>query len=115
MEDNKIGSAYLKQMEQNAGAQIAKAFDEYKALMQEKIHPQNQTPAYHKKVQGIINRVMSAAYAMDEVNPGQGIFALFALSLSTNVKLKDKMIELEVENNRLKKNLNSLKKKNAKN
>lgn len=114
MEKNKLGSSYLSQMEKNAGDQIAKAFDEYKALMLEKIHPDNQTPAYHKKVQGTINRVMSAAYTMDEAVPGQGIFALFALALSTNVKLKDKLIEIEVDNKNLRKSINILKKQNGK-
>lgn len=103
--ENKIGARYLEDMKGQAKNQMIKVFDEYKDLLRDKTHPSNQTPAYHKNVQGTINRLLSAAHELDEISPGEGIFALFTLTLATNLKLKDKIIELEVENNRLKRQL----------
>lgn len=100
----KIGSKYMESRS-SAKDQIAKVFDEYKACLKDKTHPDNQTPAYHKNVQGTIHRVLAAASTLDEENPGEGIYAIFTLLLASNLKLKDKMIELEVENNKLKKQI----------
>lgn len=111
MENNdKLGSQYMENMRANASGQIHKVFDEYKELLRDKTHPDNQTPAYHKRVQGTIHRLLSAAHSLDKVSPGEGIFALFTLTLTTNLKLKDKVIELEVENNRLKRQIKKIQK-----
>jgi hypothetical protein len=103
--NEKIGSKYVADMRSNAKDHLSKVFDEYKELLRDKTHPDNQTEAYHKRVQGTLHRVLAAASQLDEQNPGEGIYALFTLSLATNLKLKDKMIELEVENNKLKKQI----------
>lgn len=109
MESNKIGSQYMEDMRGRAKNQITKVFDEYKEVLRDKTHPDNQTPSYHKRVQGTIHRLLSAAHELDQASPGEGIFALFTLTLSTNLKLKDKIIELEVETNRLKKQIKKMK------
>jgi hypothetical protein len=109
MSQNKIGSEYLGNMKSgNAKSQLEKVFEEYKNLLKDKTHPDNQTGAYHKNIQGTINRVLSAAYDLDQQNPGEGLFAIFALILASNLKLKDKVVEQEVEINRLK-NANKIK------
>lgn len=104
MSENKIGSEYLGNAKaNNAKNHLEKVFDEYKSYLKDKTHPDNQTASYHKNIQGSINRVLSAAYDLDQQNPGEGLFALFALLLASNLKLKDKVVELEVELNRFKK------------
>lgn len=107
--ENKLGTQYMENMKTQAKSQITKVFDEYKEILRDKTHPENQTPAYHKKIQGTIHRLLSAAHELDQVSPGEGIFALFTLTLTTNLKLKDKIIELEVENNRMKRQLKKMK------
>lgn len=104
-ETNRLGSRYMQDMRDQKKNQITKVFDEYKELLKDKTHPDNQTPAYHKRIQGTIHRLLSAAHELDQTSPGEGIFALFTLALTTNLKLKDKIIELEVENNKMKKQL----------
>lgn len=108
--DNKLGAGYIENMKLQAKNQIHKVFDEYKELLRDKTHPENQTPAYHKNVQGTINRLLSAAHELDQVSPGEGIFALFTLALTTNIKLKDKVIELERETKILRRKLGKLNK-----
>ena len=90
---------------------VEKAFDDYKALLKDKIHPDNQTPAYHKNAISVLNRLLVAADELDELNPGEGIFGLIILSLRSSLKLKDenlklevKLLELEREIKRVKKN-----------
>lgn len=108
---NKIGSNYIEDLKKQSKNQLTIIFDEYKELLRDKTHPKNQTPAYHKRVQGTIHRLLSAAHDLDTKSPGEGIFALFTLTLTTNLKLKDKIIELEVENNSLKKQIRKISKK----
>lgn len=107
--ENKLGAQYMEQMKAQAKNQITKVFDEYKEILRDKTHPDNQTPAYHKRMQGTIHRLLAAAHELDQVSPGEGIFALFTLSLTTNLKLKDKIIELEVENKKLQRQVKKIK------
>lgn len=90
---------------------VEKAFDDFKSLLKDKTHPDNQTPAYHNNVVSILNRLLVAADKLDEENPGEGIFGLIVLSLRSTLKLKDeniklesKIAELEREIKRVKKN-----------
>lgn len=105
MSDN-IGSKYLQGLKEQNKDKVFKAFQAYRELLEDKTHPDNQTESYHKNAQGVINQLLSAAHDLDEVNPGEGIFGLFTLLLTTNLKTKNKLIELEVENNKLKRQLN---------
>ena len=78
--------------------------------MSDKTHPENQSDGYKKNVISVLNRLLVCADEMDNENPGQGIFSLIVLSLRSNLKLKDKLIELEYENKKLKRDISFLKK-----
>jgi hypothetical protein len=90
---------------------VEKAFDDFKEILLDKTHPDNQTPAYKKNVISTLNRLLVAADELDELNPGEGIFGLIILCLRSSLRLKEerlklevKVLELEREVNRLKKN-----------
>ncbi len=106
---DKLGEGYLKKMKEERGpdakSQLVKVFDEYKELLKDKTDPSKQTESYTKNVQAVLHRLLSAAHSLDEESPGEGIFALFTLVLATNLKLKDKINEVERKNEHLKRQL----------
>jgi hypothetical protein len=103
-------SRYLENKKQNAKSKITDAFDEFKKLLNDTTHPENQTDAYHKIVQTTLNRLMVAASELDDSNPGEGLFGLIILSLRSILKVKDENVKLQVEIRELKKEINKLKK-----
>jgi hypothetical protein len=105
------GNRYLdaKKMESKRDVEIV--FGEFKKLLADKTHPENQTAAYNKNVISTLNRLMVAADSLDSHNPGEGIFGLIILSLRSILKLKDRDVELEVKIKGLEKEINRLKKR----
>jgi len=97
-----------------AQGSVENAFNDFKKLLSDKIHPDNQSPAYHNNVVSILNRLLVAADQLDEVNPGEGIFGLIVLSLRSTLKLKDEAIKMEVEIRELKREIGRLKKNQGK-
>ena len=102
-------SNYIKNKRSNK-SKAESIFEEYKSLLADKTHPDNQTEAYKKNIIDVLNRLLVCADEMDNENPGQGIFSLIVLSLRSNLRLKDKIIEMEYENKKLKREINNLKK-----
>jgi len=88
-------SAYMEAQKKQAKNRVVQIFDEYKELLADKTHPDNQTNAYNERVKKTLQRLLTAANDLDEVVPGEGIFGLIALSLRTNLKLKDENTILE--------------------
>ncbi len=88
---------YLKSKTDTAKKKVENAFDDYKALLSDKTHPDNQTAGYHNNVVSILNRLLVAADELDSINPGEGIFGLIVLGLRSNLKLKDENVKLEVK------------------
>lgn len=82
-----------------------KAVEEYKALLEDKTHPDNRTAAYNKNAMAIFNRLMVAADELDSQDPGAGVFGLIILALRSSLALKDKSLELEVKVRELEKKL----------
>ena len=103
------GSQYLTK-KRNTTSKAESVFEEYKALLSDKTHPDNQSEGYKKNVVDVLNRLLVCADEMDTENPGQGIFSLIVLSLRSNLKLKDKITELDFENKKLKREIVKLKK-----
>tara|TARA_B100001027_G_C16077070_1_gene245577 strand:- start:142 stop:495 length:354 start_codon:yes stop_codon:yes gene_type:complete len=105
---------YLKSKKAEAQNSVENAFEEFKKLLSDKVHPDNQTPAYHNNVVSVLNRLLIAADELDEVNPGEGIFGLIVLSLRSSLKLKDENVKLQVEVRELKREIGRLKKNQGK-
>ena len=89
---------------------VEKAFDDFKEILSDKTHPDNQTPAYKKNVIATLNRLLVAADELDELNPGEGIFGLIILSLRSSLKLKEDRIKLEAKVSELEREIGRLKK-----
>jgi len=105
---------YMDSKKADAQSSVESAFNDFKKLLSDKIHPDNQTPAYHNNVVSVLNRLLVAADDLDGVNPGEGIFGLIVLSLRSILKLKDDNIGLEVEIRDLKREIGRLKKNQGK-
>ena len=89
---------------------VEDAFDGYKKLLEDKTHPDNQTPAFHKHVVSVLNQLLVAADELDSESPGEGIFGLIVLSLRSSLRLKDENVKLEVQMRDLKREMERLKK-----
>ena len=102
---------YTRRKREDPKRKIEEAFNEYKRLLADKTHPDNQTDAYNKNVVSVLNRLLVAADDLDEENPGEGIFGLIVLSLRTNLKLKDELVKMEVKARELGREIDKLKKR----
>jgi len=101
---------YMDSKKGEAQSNVENAFNDFKKLLSDKTHVDNQTPAYHNNVVSILNRLLVAADELDGVNPGEGIFGLIVLALRSCLKLKDDNTALEVEVRELKREIGRLKK-----
>ena len=112
MSDVKVpaNNKYMNSKKEKAQSDIEAAFNDYKKLLADKTHPDNQTPAYHKNVISTLNRLLVAADSLDEENPGEGIFGLIILSLRSSLKLKDDNVKLSMEIREVKREIDRLKK-----
>jgi len=112
MSDVKVptNTKYIDAKKVKAQSDVEKAFNDFKQLLADKTHPDNQTPAYHNNVVSVLNRLLVAADELDGVNPGEGIFGLIILALRSSLKLSDENVKLEVEIRELRRELNRLKK-----
>lgn len=108
---NLPGNKYLEKKKQMNKDRMSSVFDEYKELLKDSTHPDNQTPAYNKRLKTTVNRLLSAADELDDVNPGEGIFGLIVLSLMSILKVKDRVVTLEADNKKLRQEINRLKKR----
>jgi hypothetical protein len=115
--DNKVNvpsnNKYLESRKARPQSDIETAFNDFKVLLADKTHPDNQTQAYHNNVVSTLNRLLTAADKLDENNPGEGIFGLIILSLRSSLKLKDEFIRQDFEIKELKREINRLKKNQA--
>jgi len=101
---------YLEAKKQEARGHLTTVFDEYKKLLRDKTHPDNQGKVYDRMVQKTLQRLLSAADDMDSVTPGEGIFGLIVLSLRSTLRVKDDNVRLEVKIKELEKEVKRLKK-----
>jgi hypothetical protein len=101
---------YVDSKKRDAQKKVENAFSEYKKILEDKTHPDNQTEGYKNNVISTLNRLLIAADEMDSENPGEGIFGLIVLSLRSNLKLRDEIIKSNVEIRDLRVEINRLKK-----
>lgn len=108
----KLGAHYKKRQDtlknDDPLFQYEKEVDEYKKILNDKVHPKNRTAAYDINVKSVFNRLLVAADKLDEQEPGRGIFGLIILALRANLALKDKNLELEVQVRDLEKRMKKL-------
>tara|TARA_B100000579_G_scaffold436737_2_gene463646 strand:- start:569 stop:907 length:339 start_codon:yes stop_codon:yes gene_type:complete len=96
MSDIKYPSSnFLKRGHKRAMSKSETAIKEYNSLMEDKTHKSNQTPAYEKNVKHVLNLLLQGADELESENPGEGIYTLIILSLRNNIRLKDKIVDLE--------------------
>ena len=95
-------SNFLNRNQKKRESKAEKAIKDYNALMEDKTHPDNQTDAYDKNVRHILNSLLEGADELENVNPGEGIYSLIILSLRNNIRLKDKIVDLEKQVRELK-------------
>ena len=113
MSENNIkppGNKYMESKRGQSKASAESAMAEFKKILNDKIHPDNQTPAYQNNVVHVLNRLLVSADELDTQNPGEGIFGLIVLAIRSVLKIKDDNIRLEVEINSLKREIDRLKK-----
>ncbi len=108
---NMPSARYLEKKKSDAKSRVSNVFDEYKALLRDKTHPDNQTPAYKTRVMKTLQRLLTAADELDSVSPGEGIFGLVVLSLRASLSLKDENTKLEKEIKDLQREIQRLKKR----
>jgi hypothetical protein len=90
-------SSYLDSKKQESKVRFSGVIEEFKKLLGDKTHPDNQTAAYHNNVRSILTRMLTTADELDKVVPGEGIFGLIILSLRSSLKMKDEMVKIEVK------------------
>jgi hypothetical protein len=102
-------SAFLDGKKQELKTRFSAVIEEYKKLLGDKTHPDNQTAAYHNNVKSILTRLLTNADELDKVVPGEGIFGLIILSLRSSLKMRDELIKNEVKIRELERELKKLK------
>ena len=101
-------SSYLDSKKQEAKTRFSAVVEEFKKLLSDKTHTDNQTVAYHNNVRSILTRMLTTADELDKVVPGEGIFGLIILSLRSSLKIKDELIKLEVKQRELEREIKKL-------
>lgn len=109
MADIKIPQNNYLNKQRNPRSKTEEAIAQFKDLLDDKTHPDNQTEGYKNNVISILNNLLVSANDLDQVNPGEGIFSLIVLSLRCSLKLRDRCNDLEVKNRELKIEIKKLK------
>lgn len=91
------GSSFLEGKREEARKRFASSLEDFKKLLSDKTHPDNQTQAFQANVRSILSRMLASADALDKVFPGEGLFGLIAISLRSNLKIKDELLKQEVK------------------
>jgi hypothetical protein len=102
-------SSYLDSKKQDAKTRFSAVVEEYKKLLADKTHPDNQTQSYHNNVRSILTRLLTTADDLDKVVSGEGIFGLVILSLRSSLKMRDELVKNEVKIRELERELKKLK------
>jgi hypothetical protein len=102
-------SSYLDSKKQDAKIRFSGVIEEYKKLLGDKTHPDNQTQSYHNNVKSILTRLLTTADELDKVVAGEGIFGLIILSLRSSLKMRDELIKNEVKIREIERELKKLK------
>ena len=103
-------SAFLSSKKDDAKNKFSTVIEDFKKILTDKIHPDNQTKAYHNNVKSILERLLVSANELDGFSQGEGMYGLMVLSLRSSLKMKDELIKAEVRLNNLENELRKLRK-----
>jgi hypothetical protein len=103
-------SAFLSSKKDEAKNKFSSVIEEFKKILKDKTHPDNQTASYHKNVQSILERLLVTANELDAYSQGEGMYGLVVLSIRSSLKVKDELVKSEVRINQLENELRKLKK-----
>lgn len=107
-------ATYDKQIDYNKKkAELEEAFKEFHKLVGNKVLEKNKSPAVKKTELEIINRLVRATQALDNVNVGEGILALASIAVREQLYVRDRVNELEYEICLMKKDMANLQKRLA--
>ena len=83
----------------DAQTDMLRAIDEYKAVLKDSVHPDNQNVAYKKREQHALDKMIRGASDLDSLmdEPGAGIFGLISLLFRSNLYLKNEIIKVRKE------------------
>jgi hypothetical protein len=104
----------------DAQVDLFRAIDEYKAILKDSVHPDNQNDNYKKREQIAIDKVIKGASDLDFTldSPGAGIFGVISLLFRSVLYLKNEIIKVrkefkknEIEIMKMQANLRATKKK----
>jgi len=92
-------SRYINRRKTEAKKKLWSIIDDFKAILRDSVHPDNQNNAYEKRVQGILSKMMVSANELDIASeePGNGIFSLLVISFRSSLYLKNEIIKLRKE------------------
>jgi hypothetical protein len=110
MDDIQIPNRNGRTNEQEIKRKLESCMQDFKNLLADKTHPDNQTAAIKKNITSVVNRLLVAADEMDSIKPAEGTFGLIVLTMLSLLKLKDENVKLEVEVKALQRELSKIKK-----
>ncbi len=78
---------------------LIRAIDEFKAILKDSVHPENQNEAYKQVEQLALDKMIRGASELDSLldEPGAGIFGLISLLFRSNLYLKNEIIKIRRE------------------
>ena len=82
---------------QKCKAEMEKAFVEYHKMFSSKVLDQNKSAAVKKTEVAVVERLLATCKALEQYDAGEGLMALATISLREELKLRDRINELEYE------------------
>ena len=91
--------------------ELEQAFKDFHALVGNKVLDSNKSPAVKKTELQVIDKLVRAAQALDNINIGEGILALASIAVREQLIVRDRVNELEYELCLLRRDLQKLQEK----
>ncbi len=90
--------------------ELAEAFKAFHELVSNKVLEQNKSPALKNTEKQVVDRLVKAAVALENVNIGEGILSLASIAIREQLVVRDRVNELEYELLLLKREVEKMKK-----
>ena len=91
--------------------ELEAAFKEFHELVSNKVLDENKSAAVKNTEKAVVDRLVRAAVALDEVNVGEGILSLASIAIREQLIVRDRVNHLEYELLKAIRELNLLKEK----